>query len=137
MKKLLLWLLVFIMWLVTLFFFIGSSATANAVDKVPDEFLSNTQLIEKYGGTQVEILKKVMECESGGNQNAWNKKDPNGGSRGIFQYQLQTWERYTKLYEEEMEINSSINQVKLTAFIFNKYPSERKAWACYFKVRGI
>ena len=44
------------------------------------------------------VLSSLMKClireESGGNPNAWNKADPNGGSFGILQYQIKTFQDY-------------------------------------------
>lgn len=134
MKKLLLWIVVLIMWLITLFFVIGTSATANAVDVVPDEFLSNTELIEKYGQSQTELLKKVMMCESGGRRDVYGDGEL---AYGVFQFHQETFERYTKLYEEELEYHSTTDQIKLASFIFNEYPKERKAWTCFMKIKGV
>lgn len=60
-----------------------------------------------------EILFKIIECESGGNPNAWNKDDPNDGSKGILQFQEPTFQRFcVKKYGLENDIWSPEIQIK-------------------------
>ncbi len=42
------------------------------------------------------IIGCLINCESGGDPNAWNKDDPNGGSKGILQFQEQTFYQYAE-----------------------------------------
>jgi len=37
------------------------------------------------------LIRKIIHCESGGNPLAFNRKDPNGGSFGILQFQKATF----------------------------------------------
>lgn len=42
-----------------------------------------------------EIIVCLIRCESMGNPNAWNKNDPNDGSKSILQFQDSTFDFYS------------------------------------------
>lgn len=101
-----------------------------AENKVPENLLSVNQLIDKYGGSQAEIMKKIMLCESGGSDTALGD---HGLALGKFQYHKPTWDRFSKLYGQEMDYHSGLDQIKVTGFIFQQYPQYRNSWTCFKK----
>lgn len=127
-RQILFMIAIFVLWLFV--FALVRRTTAIAEDIVPDEFLSNIQLIEKYGGEQEQILTKVMNCESGGRRDV---KGDGGKAHGLYQYHKPTWDRFAKLYGQEMDYYSPLDQIKLTAFVFQKYPEYRNHWTCFTK----
>lgn len=88
-----------------------------------------------YGSSEAD-LRLVGVCESGLRQ-VTNPNDGGSPSIGIFQYKVGTWDRYSKLLGEELDIHSIHDQIKLTAFIFAEYPKERRAWTCASKMGVI
>lgn len=87
-----------------------------------------------YGAVEREI-RLVGVCESGLRQ-VTNPNDGGSPSIGMFQYKVGTWDRYSKLLGEELDINSPHDQIKLTSFIFAKYPKEKRAWTCSY-ITGV
>ena len=82
---------------------------------------------DEYQAPKHELLV-TGTCESTLNQEAVGD---NGTSFGTFQYKIDTWNRYSKLMGEVLDIDSKHDQAKLTAFIFKNYPREKVAWTCY------
>ena len=65
-----------------------------------------------------KLLYQLMMCESGGNPKAWNKTDPYGGAKGLFQYLQPTWDKYSKEYGiENPDIWNAEQQVELTKLL--------------------
>jgi len=62
-----------------------------------------------------DYLLAVMRCESNGKQSTVGDK---GLSRGIFQIQKPTWERFTKEMGEKLDYNSPMDQAKVAAWAF-------------------
>jgi len=63
----------------------------------------------------------LIDCESGGNPNAWNKKDPNGGSKGILQFQEPTFYQYAKeVGIENPDIWSAEQQIETANYMLSK-----------------
>ncbi len=79
------------------------------------------------------LLQKVAGCESNYNQKL---KGDNGLATGIFQYHKGTWESFSKLLGEELDINSVNDQAKLTAFIFTNYPKLKIHWTTYTAIKN-
>lgn len=125
------------MWLITLFFVIGTSATANAVDVVPDEFLSNTELIEKYGGSQSKKLLVVAKCESSLNENAINKNDGGKGkhSIGIMQFQESTFDFWSNKMGDNYDYYSKVDQIKVAKYMFDN--KQEWQWTCSKLLKGV
>lgn len=79
----------------------------------------------------------VANCESGFNPNAWNKSDPNGGSKGIFQYQTATFYNNIRSVlpaSASADIWNAEQQIELTAFLFSK--GKMTLWSCWYKYIG-
>jgi len=84
---------------------------------------------EIYNVSHKQLLT-VAKCESQLNPKAHNKNDPNGGSRGIFQFQTSTFNRYSSILKiEEPDIWNSEQQIKVAAYMFSK--GQQKQWTCY------
>lgn len=97
---------------------------------------SVTKLIEYFSGVynqDPKLLKRVAECESHLNQNA---KGDSGLATGLYQYHKGTWEHFSKLKGEVLDINSAYDQAKLTAFIFSLEEVYRKHWTSYVAIKN-
>lgn len=68
-------------------------------------------------GVDSSLIKKVVQCESQGSQNAVGDS---GRSKGIAQFQKPTWDalvdKYQEQYNEELDYASSHDQLKLLTF---------------------
>ena len=85
----------------------------------------------KLYGADVSLVSKVMECESGGNHKAIGDS---GLSKGVFQYQRSTFERHEKLLGEDLNYQSSYDQIKLASFaIANGMGNE---WTAYRAIQN-
>ena len=87
-----------------------------------------TSKANKYG---VDANKMIVlaNCESGKNPLAWNKKDPYGGSIGLFQYLPPTWSYYSKkLGIKNPDIWNADQQAELTAYLISQGKSY--LWTC-------
>ena len=82
--------------------------------------------------TDPNVLLSVAKCES---QFKQSTRGDNGLAVGIFQYHRGTWTRMSKLYGQELDINSVADQAKLTAFIYSNYPSIRNEWSTYVAIK--
>lgn len=99
---------------------------------------STQEVINKYAteyGVDPLLLDKIMVCESGRNKDAINKKDPNGGSYGIMQYQKPTWEYFEKKYGQDLDFYSYHDQIKMTAIAVSD--GQGSHWSCYRKIKGV
>jgi len=93
-------------------------------------------LIKKYSnlyGVSKDEMYRVMFCESRGDPFAWNKNDPNNGSKGLFQYQDRTFYYYAgKIGIENPDIWDIEQQIKLTAWLFSQ--NKQSLWSCWKKL---
>ena len=61
-----------------------------------------------------KLISCLIENESNWNINAWNKNDPNGGSKGLLQFQETTFYYYAKQYGfYDFEVYNPEHQIKL------------------------
>lgn len=91
------------------------------------EHLVSLQGLSKKDSTN---LLRVMKCESGGNPKAYNGKDPNGGSRGLFQFQTATFERYSKeVGIKNPDIWDIQQQIQIASHMFKQ--KQQGQWSCY------
>ena len=90
------------------------------------------ELVQKYSlqyGSSPTQLEKVMQCESSGNPNAWNKKDPGDGSKGIMQFQKNTfYDHAQKLGISDPDIWNVDQQIQIAAYMFSL--GEQYQWTC-------
>ena len=83
-----------------------------------------------YGG-DVELNKKVIGCES-----SWNVQAKGDGhsSKGIAQFQLESFNRMSKAFGEKLDYNSSYDQLKLFTWAMNN--GYAKEWTAYRAVKN-
>jgi len=87
---------------------------------------------EKYP-EEAEILIKLAQCESSLNPKAWNKRDPYGGAKGLFQFLEPTFYFYAKVYQiENPDIWSVEDQIELTAYLIQD--NKLSLWTCGRKI---
>lgn len=83
-------------------------------------------LKDRYEGTLIYCLAM---CESSFNPNAWNKKDPNDGSKGLLQFQDITFYRYAPLAGvENPDIWNVEHQIKTAEYMISL--GLRYHWSC-------
>lgn len=84
-----------------------------------------------YNDTDV-ILQKIAKCESSLNPKAWNKSDPHGGSKGLFQFQNSTFYNYAKILEiENPDIWNVEQQAEIASYMVSI--GEAHQWTCFRK----
>ena len=106
----------------------------------PKEVASSTpqttkELIYEYSkryGADVTLINYIAKCESNFNPKAHNRRDPNGGSKGIFQFQERTFYHAAKAVGiEDPDIWNVEQQVEAAAYLISK--GYAYLWTC---VRG-
>lgn len=81
-------------------------------------------------GIDAEEFMKVAECESNLNEKAWNKSDPNTGSKGVFQFQDATFAHYSKEAGiDTPDVWNPWDNIETAAYMFSK--GQQKQWSCY------
>ena len=86
-------------------------------------------------GVNVQNALAVASCESRFNKDAWNKSDPNDGSKGIFQFQDKTFYGFSKKYNiESPDIWNPFQQINLAIYMMKDGLSYH--WSCYNKLYG-
>jgi hypothetical protein len=78
----------------------------------------------------VSLIRKVIECESGGNHSSIGD---NNLSRGILQFQRATFQRMAKLYGEDLNYESQYDQLKLGIYALSK-PELAREWTSYVSI---
>lgn len=83
-----------------------------------------------YGGN-AELNKKVIKCES-----QWDTKAKGDGNRstGIAQFQKPTFDMLSKKFGEELDYNSSYDQIKL--FVWSIENGYGNHWTAYRAVQN-
>ena len=110
--------------------------------KVSAWSVDNPAHIEEYiiyvaskEGVDVTKALAVANCESRFNKDAWNKSDPNDGSKGVFQFQDKTFYGFAKIYNiENPNIWNPFQQINLAIYMMKDGLSYH--WACYNKLYG-
>jgi hypothetical protein len=110
MKKILLWLVIFITATALLLIF-GADRVSYARAEVVD---LPTRFAELYGSNP-QIVKKVIECESGGKMSAVGDS---GHSRGIGQFQASTFDRMSLKLGEELNYDYILVKQAIYDYIF-------------------
>ena len=76
-----------------------------------------------------ESISKTIHCESRNNPKAINRNDPNGGSKGIAQFQTKTFYNYAKKINiKNPDIWNTEQQVEVMAYMFSI--NQQKQWSC-------
>ena len=99
------------------------------------------KIIEKIApqfGQDPSLIKKVVWMESMYNPNSIHD---GGKGKGITGFHKDTFDRYNKIYKkkynEELNYNSSLDQIKLMSFVFSRSEKERHAWTSYTKIQKM
>lgn len=84
---------------------------------------------------KTEELVSTALCESGMNPDAWNRSDPNGGSRGIFQFQSGTFYANAPLAGIQNPMwTDPYQQVTVATYMFSV--GKETHWSCWWLNRG-
>ena len=96
-------------------------------------FTQIKQLISHYSelyGVSYDEMYRIAECESNFSVTAWNKTDPYGGAKGIYQYLQPTWDYYSaEVGIEKSDIWNPEQQIRITAYLLSK--NKGSLWTCY------
>lgn len=138
--KILLYILTVLVFLLVAFLgFVYTNLQAKAETTINYQFIypENTITVDQkievacftFGCDAVQ-LKRVMLCESGGNPNAINRKEP-GQPSGLFQYKMRTWLWMSDLAGiPNANIWDTDSQIYTTSFIFGQRPDLKNHWTC-------
>lgn len=115
---------------------LGNILFVNSDDLPPSHTLSIHEIIVKaaivYHIDPVPLYK-VAKCESGLDPLAWNKNDPNGGSKGILQFQKTTFLSGAKtLGIKNPDIWNTQQQAQIGAYMVKN--GQLSAWSCARKL---
>lgn len=81
-------------------------------------------------GVSVQTTLSVLACESGFNPSAWNKNDPNGGSKNVAQFQDKTFYGYAEKYNiYSPDIWNPFQQINLLVYMLKDDLGYH--WSCY------
>ena len=76
-----------------------------------------------------EKVIELANCESTMSPTAWNKSDPKGGAKGLFQYLQPTWDFYTSKFGiDNPDIWNSDQQIEVTSRLLAMGKSS--LWTC-------
>lgn len=98
------------------------------------EMLDATLLaLSSYYGISYSNIHRVISCESGWDIHAMNLKDPEGGSRGLLQFQPTTYEGFAQeLGIEYPDIYNPFQQMEVAAYMWSI--GQQKRWSCFKKL---
>ena len=75
-----------------------------------------------------DLIDKIVECESGWNNNAVGK----AGEIGLGQFLPKTWDWFNEIRKTNFDIYSHIDQLDMLYFgLYNGY---RNHWTCFNKI---
>lgn len=98
------------------------------------EAMSIPELIEYTAPENSEKLKRLAWCESSYREDVIHYNDGKKGSHSyyLFQFKVDTFNEWEKKYGEDLNIESSYDQIKLANFMLNQ--GQENQWGCiYFK----
>lgn len=129
-RGLILWLIV---WSLAMVFLPLKRTKAEAPElPLQDQPIENivTHFANEYG-VSPELMLAVMRCESNGNPNTVGD---GGRSRGVFQIQKPTWDRFTKEMGETLDYTSSFDQAKVASWAFSEGHGDE--WSTYRSIKN-
>lgn len=81
-------------------------------------------------------MVSVANCESGFRPDAFNARDPHGGSKGIFQFQLSTFNKYAPGAGVASPSWGDPDQsIRIATYMFSI--GEAKQWSCWWLVHNL
>ena len=120
-------------------FVLGNVAFANSDDIPPSYKPSIRQIIVKQAHAyhiDPMPLYKVAQCESNLVPTAWNKSDPNGGSKGILQFNFSTFSHYADILNiKNKDIWSISQQIQVAAYM--QSIGQLGQWSCAHKLHLV
>lgn len=127
---------------------IASPSLLIAQDKYPDGWCGKEDamcLIKRYTAkfhSSTDTVYSVMMCEGGLDGKSGDFRDGAYHSFRWFAYFTETWERYSQKYrdtfgvEDEFDINSLHDQVKLTSWIYSLEEVNKEEWTTYRAIKN-
>lgn len=92
--------------------------------------------IRKEYPQRAEEIIKVIACESDFNPQAINRNDPNGGSKGLGQFQDATFVRYSKLAGiNSADVWNPKDSIDTVIYMFKI--GAQSQWSCYNLLYGV
>lgn len=107
---------------------------------IPPSFESYIRTYTTQFGSDTDIVYSVGMCESKGKWIGGDFRDGVSHSFGQYQYFQGTWDRYAKKYREtfgvddQFDIKSMHDQVKLTAWVFSLDEVNKQEWTTYVAI---
>lgn len=118
----------------------GTPTPALAQQLPPIIFSTSTaeDIITSYAihyGIPAQSLIKTLKCESGFNKDAINLNDPNGGSKGVAQFQDATFAKYSKLAGlTKANVWNPLDSIQVAAYMFSI--GQQHQWSCFNEIYG-
>ena len=95
----------------------------------PESLREYAMFVASKEQVPVSTILKIGECESSFNPKAHNTSDPNGGSRGVFQFQERTFYDYAKKYNiDNPDIWNPFQQINLAIYMIRD--GKIGLWSC-------
>lgn len=91
-----------------------------------------TEYFANYYGANYRDLYSTMMCESGGK----SKPGDNGHANGVMQIHKPTFERWEKQMGEDLNYDSTFDQIKVSAWAFAQGESYRDDWTMYVALKN-
>lgn len=98
--------------------------------------LSPKEVITYYSdiyGADEKLLLAMADCESNFNPSAIGD---GGRAKSIFQYHRGTFDRYAKLFGQQLDYHSYHDQAKLTAWLSVSNPKALNEWTSYRAIQN-
>lgn len=94
-----------------------------------------TKFAQKYDLSSYQMTA-IVKCESSMNPSAINYNDGGKGkhSKGMWQFQDLTFERYSKELGEELNVYSAYDSTKVASYMISK--GEIRQWSCSKKIHS-
>ena len=119
----------------------GSTVIYKAEAEVEVKPMSTQEMITLYSneyGVDKNLIYSVMMCESGG----IHVIGDSGKAVGQFQFWNETWERYSRKFNQEFgtnekfDKNSLHDQIKLASWVFSLGEDARREWTTYRSIQN-
>lgn len=111
------------------------TAQASEISQYTVEYSTTTapfilQAIAAEHHIDADSFIATAKCESQFNERAFNKNDPNGGSRGIFQFQASTFALYApQTGLQEPDVWNPWDNAEVAAYMFSR--GLQSQWSCW------
>ena len=82
-----------------------------------------------FYGANPNLLFDVAFCESRLRPDAWNKSDPKGGAKSVFQFLQPTFDAFSKEMKFKGDVWNPDDNIRVAAWAFAN--GKEKHWSCY------